>query len=162
MQCSDMVTRRHFLSPLRRALAALAAVVSFAACSSGSDGPTSATGQIGFGATGAIISSNRRGGLLQAELLLDGARVDSRTYQPAETGLVILEVSDMFIAPGAHRLSLKVVRQTTNPTTWDVQLSAAILNFRTNSSQQFSLPNDVATVTLSDGQSTTLDFTVKP
>lgn len=76
--------------------------------------------------------------------------------------MVFLQVSDMFITPGAHRVSLKVVRQATNPTSWDVQIGAAVLNLTTLASQEFKLPNEVQSVTLSSGQSTTLEFIVKP
>lgn len=146
----------------QRSAAALALALCMPSCGGAPDGPTATTGQLGFAATGAIISSNRRGGILEAELLLDGTRVASRSFQPAESGMVFLQVSDMFITPGAHRVSLKVVRQATNPTSWDVQIGAAVLNLTTLASQEFKLPNEVQSVTLSSGQSTTLEFIVKP
>lgn len=133
-----------------------------AACSGSADLPTVANAQLGFAATAAIVSSSRQSGLIEAHLLLDGNRVDSRTFQPAETGIVFLQVSDVFITSGPHRLSLNVVRQSTNPTTWDVQLGAVVLNLKTLATQEFKLRNDVQTVTLSNGQSVTLDFSVTP
>ena len=147
---------------LRRMFAFATLTAITASCTGRSDGPTSTDGRLGFSATSAIMSSSRRGGLLEAELLLDGVRVDSRSFQPAETGLVILQVSDRFIAPGAHRLSLRVVRQATSPSSWEVQIGALVLNLATFATQEFKLPNDIQTVTLADGQMTTLQFTVNP
>lgn len=162
MRLARQLDLRHIIVAFLRSLATAAVAVICVSCSGGSDGPTTTAGRLGFSAVAAIISSNMRGGIIEVELLLDGTRVDSRTFQPAERGLVILQVSDMFITPGAHRLSVRVVRQVTSPTSWDVQIGAAVLNLATIATQEFKLPNDVRTVSLADGQMTTLQFNVNP
>ena len=153
---------RHIIARGCRTVAIVTLIATATSCSNASDNPTAPSGQLGFSATAGIISSNRRGGILEVELLLDGLRVASRSFQSAETGLVILQTDDMFISPGAHRLSVRVVRQAASPTSWDVQIGAAVLNFSTIATQEFKLPNDIQTVSLTDGQMTTLQFTVKP
>jgi hypothetical protein len=126
-------------------------------------GPVGPGGEFGFGAVGALAPAPGGScGVLEAELLLDGFVLNRRVFQPANSGAIILDKSDLYIARGQHRLSLRLVRQAASPCTYLVQLHAVVLQLATGFSQQISLPGGIVTVSLSSGQSVNLDFTAGP
>lgn len=121
--------------------------------------PAATAGQLAFKGEGVLQPYSGGGGVFEVKLLLDGVVVAQRTYQPAYTGVIVLETPDLIIAPGHHRLSFQLVRQVTSPSTYFVSLYAVVIDLSTYFSQQFSLPGGTVVMSLSNGQSVDLDFT---
>jgi hypothetical protein len=112
---------------------------------------------------GFVASVPGGGGVLEVELLIDGRVGHRRSFQSSTTQTVQLEAPGIPIRPGAHRASLRIVRQTTSPSSYSVDIVAIVTQRSTGEATLHRLAGGGgAPLSLATGGSVHLDFTVGP
>ena len=99
-----------------------------------------------------------QGPIQEAELLLDGKRVGGQTFTPGKS-IVYFTLPEDYVQPGAHELSVRVVRQSTSPNTYTAVGSVVVVNTVSRSVQQFDMPREA--VSLGTGDAISMRFNVQ-
>lgn len=97
------------------------------------------------------------GPIQDAELLLDGKRVGRQTFSPGKS-IVYFTLPEDYVQPGAHELSIRVVRQSTSPNKYTAVGSVVVVNTVSRTVQQFDMPRE--SVSLGTGDAISMRFTV--
>jgi hypothetical protein len=97
------------------------------------------------------------GPILEVDVLLDGRSIVRRSFTPGAS-ITYFALPTVFVQPGDHELSLRIVRQTVSPNEYKAVGGIAVVNTVSRSIQQFSWPRGSSS--LRTGDAISMRFTV--